>query len=354
VNNQLNKPNVLILGRIDDLHTNLVKEALTSVDVSCKVLSLNEFPQSLLFSAEFNATSLNASFENRDNQVVSELTTFTTVWFRRQLNPVVSQQLSTADQRYAQKQCNSVTSTLEYATGNARWVNPSAAALAAEGKLMQLRLASHVGFILPRTLVSNNPRQIREFVQAQPSIFKPLAGFVWDDNGYKTATYTRLIDAADLQNDASILHAPNIFQELVQPKFEVRVLVFGDSLLAFRLDSSANEQGVRDWRYDQSTHLSAEPTEIPAAVESKCIELLSLMNLKTASFDFIVDYDGRWVFLELNQSGQFLFLEELCPEIPVLSNFCKFLCQTDNHADSRQQFAEIKLSEFTSKKIQRN
>jgi hypothetical protein len=48
-------------------------------------------------------------------------------------------------------------------------------------------------------------------------------------------------------------------------------------------------------------------------------------GLATGSFDFIIDLKGDYVFLEVNESGQFLFLQSNDSSIPTLDAFSKFL-----------------------------
>jgi hypothetical protein len=42
------------------------------------------------------------------------------------------------------------------------------------------------------------------------------------------------------------------------------------------------------------------------------------------SYDFVEQPDGSFTFLEINEMGQFLWLEERLPELPMLSMFAAF------------------------------
>lgn len=80
------------------------------------------------------------------------------------------------------------------------------------------------------------------------------------------------------------------------------------------------------------------------------------LSINMACFDFIVTSDGDYVFLELNQQGQFLWVEELCESICMLDEFVSFLERTHspheppssgkgmsfNEAVSSPQYAEYK------------
>jgi hypothetical protein len=43
------------------------------------------------------------------------------------------------------------------------------------------------------------------------------------------------------------------------------------------------------------------------------------------SADFAVDKDGQWWFLEINEQGQFLWLDQLNPQARTLEKFCAFI-----------------------------
>ena len=48
-------------------------------------------------------------------------------------------------------------------------------------------------------------------------------------------------------------------------------------------------------------------------------------NLVAGAFDFIVTPDDEWVYLEVNEAGQFIFVEQWCPELTLFDAFCAFV-----------------------------
>jgi len=46
------------------------------------------------------------------------------------------------------------------------------------------------------------------------------------------------------------------------------------------------------------------------------------------AFDLILDPNGDFIFLEVNEAGQFLWIEEICPDFLVLAAFSAFLSGT--------------------------
>jgi hypothetical protein len=67
-----------------------------------------------------------------------------------------------------------------------------------------------------------------------------------------------------------------------------------------------------------------EVTEIPPSVRQRCVELMQELGIVFGCFDFIVTPRGDPVFLEVNQMGQFLFLEAYT-DLPILDAFAEFL-----------------------------
>lgn len=55
------------------------------------------------------------------------------------------------------------------------------------------------------------------------------------------------------------------------------------------------------------------------------------MNIQSGAFDFAVDTDGNWTFLECNEAGQFLFVEDILPQNKVLASFCAWIAGLCGH-----------------------
>lgn len=336
---------ILILASDTDSHALVVAEALKHIGIKHYLLSHREFPQHQSISFDFDSHKhTNLAVTRLSDSII--LNNINTIWFRRELSAVPHPSLDKPDREFTAKQCEVVLSGIEAATPNSRWINPRNAALLAENKIFQLQTAKKIGLQIPATLISNNSENIFNFVKKHQAIYKPLSGFVWSEDDKRKATYTRKINIEDLNNGVSLHQCPSIFQELIQPEYEVRILMLGSQALAIRIKTEQEHPTVRDWRFMQNKYVQATPTEIPETIKLKCQELLSSMSLKTASFDFIVDKFGTWYFIEINQAGQFLFIEEWCPELPVLAAFCVFLSECEDEKMRQQTYAEIKLKRF--------
>lgn len=50
-------------------------------------------------------------------------------------------------------------------------------------------------------------------------------------------------------------------------------------------------------------------------------------------FDFIITPDDEYIFLEVNEMGQFLWIEEILPELKLLDKFCEFLVSSKKNTN---------------------
>ena len=121
---------------------------------------------------------------------------------------------------------------------------------------------------------------------------------------------------------------PGIFQNYVEKQFELRVVVFGEKILAAKLASQDHSHSKIDWRMDVYKQvMKIEPFQLDKVIEGKIFIFMKKMNLRFGSIDLIVTPENEIIFLEINEQGQFLFLESQCPSLNVLGEMCKFLAR---------------------------
>jgi hypothetical protein len=121
--------------------------------------------------------------------------------------------------------------------------------------------------------------------------------------------------------------APGIFQELTEKLFEVRITAMGHQLYAVKIHSQEISSARMDWRA-ATEEIRLEPMTVPKSVQRACRAVMRDLGLVFGCFDFIVTPAGEYLFLEVNESGAFLWLEEQLPELRLVDAFCEFLCQS--------------------------
>jgi hypothetical protein len=75
---------------------------------------------------------------------------------------------------------------------------------------------------------------------------------------------------------------------------------------------------------------------------------MSLSGMVFACLDFIVAPDDTAYFLEANQMGQFLWVEEKLPELPLLDAMCNFLASGNRAYRWSQSESRLRYADYLS------
>ncbi|NYE30275.1 hypothetical protein HDE78_003244 [Rhodanobacter sp. K2T2] len=228
------------------------------------------------------------------------------------------------------------------------WVNPPEESRRAENKLLQLVAARDVGLKFPETVMGNDAAALRQLAQGGRVVFKAFHPHLWREEGGLSAA-TTILDNDHLPDTQVIEFCPGIYQRYVEKTADIRVTVAGNRLLAVRMRRRSGE-GYVDWR----THVLeqdffAERITLPATLEEGIQALMASLGLVFGCLDFVVDADGAYQFLEVNQAGQFLFLEDMIPDIGVMRMVASFLA-AGKRDYSVVEDASLTMAEFRSSK----
>ena len=195
-----------------------------------------------------------------------------------------------------------------------------------QSKPLQLHVLRSLGAEIPKTLITNDPGQVRAFHrEVQNVIFKPVTG----------GAETQLLDASALQSLDLIKVSPVIFQERVWGD-DVRVVVVGDEIVSsvaietpsqhldFRADPvySSGQGGYRE------VTLPSEIQEICRQATRECGLVLSGIDIKL--------HQGKHVFLELNSAPVYLDVE-LKMGHPITDKIARFVAKGAEAAQARAQ-----------------
>ena len=187
---------------------------------------------------------------------------------------------------------------------DALWINPPALDNKAIHKPYQLALAQSLGLEIPHTLMTSDPDEAREFwrVCNGDVIYKQFLAL---PNAW--AETRRLGEAETNVADEAIRLAPVIFQRHVAAVADLRVTIIGDEIFAAAVD-------LRDLDYDVDVRMNLNAKhvahELPDDVADKLRGLMRRLGLIYGAIDLRLTKDGRYVFLEINPAGQFLYVEQ--------------------------------------------
>ncbi|MFY9820820.1 MAG: hypothetical protein WAM82_05525 [Thermoanaerobaculia bacterium] len=314
---------MLILTQAGDLHAHAVDIGLRKKGIDTLLYYSSDFPSRETESALFR--------EGRKQLWLGELgevaeEEIRTVWRRRPAYALDREKLHPADRQFAEWQCMAFRSSLfDVLAPRAFWVNRPEVAARASRKILQHELALKMGLSVPETLYSNDPNAIRAFLREQggEAVYKTFLSMVWEAPDTHWLPYTSRLSERELVDDEILRAVPGIYQALVPKAFELRVSFIGKRAFAAKLLSQQTSDGQLDWRQAYG-ELKMEPHTLSPIIAERCWRLMEALGLAFGCFDFVVTPQGEHVFLEVNEMGQWLFLET-GTGMPLLDAFCSFL-----------------------------
>lgn len=192
--------------------------------------------------------------------------------------------------------------------GNPRIPNPN--------KLIVLEIAASLGLSVPETYVSN---QLPAEVGSAPEKFitKSMSDgiFLWDyDIGHKGYfTYTEEISTVHLRDSLQETLTPSLIQKKIDKEFEIRSFYLDGKFYSCAIISQNDKQTSVDYRkYNFQNQNRNIPIKLPEDISIKLKKLFSILDLNTGSVDLIVDKRGEYYFLEINPSGQWGRMSDVC------------------------------------------
>jgi glutathione synthase/RimK-type ligase-like ATP-grasp enzyme len=322
---------VLIFGFPHDIHIHAVRWALDQAGVGHDVFYTPDMPNVLRASVRVSAGApAMASF--RSGPVHGTAGSYDTAWYRRSGEAMRPPGMTEADWTVAARECDHHIRTLRRCLApSAYWVNDMEAREQARLKVPQLVAATACGLAIPETLVSNDPGEIRRFYgehREQGVIFKLNVQTYWaGPSGASHVLFTTALREEDLADDEALSSCPAIYQGKIEKAYELRVTCMDERCFTVRLDSQSRDATRMDWRADLRAPLKPTLHELPPQVEERCIMVMRKLGLAFGCIDLIVTPQGEHVFLEVNEMGQFLWVEQGEPACPMLRAFASLLIE---------------------------
>ncbi|MBA2649205.1 MAG: hypothetical protein H0U75_06310 [Legionella sp.] len=318
---------VLIITEPDDIHAVMVNLALKQKGVDCE----------LFFSADMPTKQKNTIFISSDDYSWDSIdgcksypfeNHFDSIWWRRPRRPKIPDNLHEQDKNFAKIENSIYHDSIPFLLNEgACWINPIASHQKTRSKIVQLKLAQQCRFKIPETLITNSPEDIKAFLLANKKnniIYKPFSPHYWAGINETRIVYTDKISMDDLPSDQMLQAVPGIYQKYIEKKYELRVTCFGTHIQAIKIDSQ-NSSSPTDWRKIPRNDLQISEVQLPQPIKNKIILYMIKMGVVFGCFDFIVTPNDEYIFLELNEQGQFLWVEELLPELCYLEMFSEFI-----------------------------
>lgn len=274
-------------------------------DVPCVRWNLDKFPSesSVTYSAFGGHFATEVTTDGRK----LNLDTVGSIWCRGFRPSGFASSLGGTDRKFAESEAQRALDGLLTIAGVA-WINHPLYHTRANSKPAQLFTAREVGLDIPRTVITNDPEEVRAFVAGlgERAIYKTMSQTLVVGSG--KAVFTGVLTEKELARLDLIRMSPGVFQELVPKAYEVRVTVVGSRVFSGRINSQNQEETRIDWRR-RPFDIESEPLQLPPDVEAKILVFMRKFGLVYGALDFIVTPGGRHVFLEVNPAGQYIWVE---------------------------------------------
>jgi len=298
---------ILIVTNREDVTADFVVLELKKRKEAFTRFNTEDFPEKVNVTAYFKNDKLRGQFNFINPKYTVSFSSIKSVWYRRPTLPV----LRNIKPQYI-KFCTQESVTLLngiWGTLDAFWVSNPRNIYLAENKIIQLMVASHIGLLIPPTLISNDYDKISNFFKKQNRniVIKPIKNGMLDE---RSILFTNIVDSKDLASFKQSLPLPSTYQENIRKELDIRITVIGRKAFATEIHSQTNRNSSIDWRRAQDVNLPHRKHKIPEDVKNKCVALVKKLGLQFGAIDMILSKSGKYYFLEINPNGQWGWIEK--------------------------------------------
>jgi glutathione synthase/RimK-type ligase-like ATP-grasp enzyme len=327
----MNKDTVLIVTSSQEIAAVKVIENLQKINQSFFRIDTDLFfSKNTGISMRLDGTSINRLVERRSGEKL-DLNQVKSIWFRRPQDIEVIGCNNEQERRFVQDELTSALWSLYTSIDGVYWMNHPTASrhLLERNKFLQMKHALKAGLIVPDTLITNQAEQLIRFCEDHGGTIavKTICSKMFSKPGEETAEgiYTNKISTEYIkEHSVEISLSPIMAQEYVEKALEFRVTIVGNEIFACAIHSQDSERTKEDWRHYDFEKVKHEAYEFPAEVKNKLRAFMKRCGLSFGAVDMILTPKGEFVFLEVNPSGQFGWIESLTG-LPISETIAKTL-----------------------------
>ena len=325
---------ILIISHSGDLHADLVTAILAQRGHAPFRINLDAFPRDYQLSQTVQHGQAGARVRLLPDGDWLDLRQVGAVWLRKPAEyAYASADLTAQERAYAKLETRQAIFSVLYAL-DCYWLSHPLALRGAQWKGEQLARAARMGFRVPASVITNVADDVRALRAAVdgPIIFKAMstptlaAEAVEGAERVSRGIGTTIVDDAMLDSLDAVSELSCQFQEYIAKQYELRITVIGKRLFAARLYSQDDARTAVDSR-DMSAPIRYEACTLPDDIRQRCLDFVHSYGLEYGALDLIVTPDGEYVFLENNPVGQFLYVQQLVPALPLLKSVADTLIE---------------------------
>jgi hypothetical protein len=289
---------IVIVTEGYDTHVDKVLPLLREMGHDPARVHTEDIPQHTSLSLSYDGASWKNILQTRTQTIPLE--EVRSIWWRRPAPPQFPKGLAPDEEAFARAEVTqALTGMWRMLEHSCYWVSFPPNIRNASYKISQLQVASRLGLLVPRTLVSNDPDCVWPFYQAcdRQMIYKTLGmpipslllsgASVLEQQKYIQEhpnenllghIYTTPIREQDLDLLDTIRLAPGFFQEYIPKRVELRVTIIGDDIFTAELHSQVHEETRHDWRHYE-VEVPTYEHQLPVEIAEQCLALTKAYGL---------------------------------------------------------------------------
>ncbi|MEI4550938.1 MvdC/MvdD family ATP grasp protein [Pseudoalteromonas spongiae] len=336
---------ILVISNSQDCHVVKMVDVLKKLAWPFFIVNLDRFPLDYRLTQEFSHEIVSTVLFDLSNGESIDFNDVGVVWNRKPAPFSFSNReaMSAEQNLFATQETEHALFSALYLL-ECHWFNHPKYLRAALWKGEQLKRAQRLGFMIPDTIISNDPTQIRRFYKDHNKVVykvlsDPFLGFnEWEeeDTAEVKSVPTTEVSAEMLEDSDSLNVIPNQFQEYIEKAFELRVIIIGDNVYCARIDSQSHPDTKIDCR-NFNVDIPYSNFKLPAEIENKCLRLTTSYQLMYSAIDLIVTPQNEYVFLENNPCGQYLFVENRVLELSLTNFLAKELIRSCKELEAKKR-----------------
>lgn len=307
---------ILIISDKNDITIYKVIYYLRQLGIPYTLFNVGDYPLKLNHISKWIDSSYSLILETSEGQINSS--DITAVWYRKPDLPKIPSNLNHYEKEYVYNETRESLHGIYNHLQHAFWMSPLQNIKFASNKPLQLSIAHSLGLKIPKTIITNNVDEAWDFyIYCKNNvIYKTLSTGVlttrqgpWAQPKVHGEIYSTLLSGLQRSDFKKVETCPCLFQEYINKKFELRIILVKERVFAAEIHSQENDETKHDWRKNQSVDIPYKIHKLPQSIEKKCIELTKKLGLNYGAIDMIVSPENEYVFLEINPNGQFAWLE---------------------------------------------
>ncbi|MGB8343820.1 MAG: hypothetical protein WCD86_02995, partial [Ktedonobacteraceae bacterium] len=221
----MSKDTIVVLTRDTDYVADHLVRSMEKRNIAVFRFDTFDFPLQLTLDASFKEFSWSGTLSGPQGTVALE--DIKSIWYHRPREYRIDDRLPDPYKEFAEGEAirgfGGILRSID-----CFWVSHPDTIRAANYKPLQLKLAHEIGFITPRTIITNDPHALLQFYEEceRKMICKAISnGFIAVGGDQYHAVYTSVVTSEIVQYAENVRHTATLFQEIIPKELELRVTV---------------------------------------------------------------------------------------------------------------------------------